>query len=357
MKINLLTFHCALNFGAVLQAYALGRVLKNMGHEVSLLDLRPPVLAGAITLNPGALWHRWNFARFVHAFCPPRVATTSQPGQLRSLAPEADVCIVGSDQVWNPEITGAFAADYFLDFVAPGCRRISYGASFGRERLDWDEGLRSDVRRWLTAFDGVSMREASGLRLLAGLGVQNASHVLDPTLLLGDFKELLPSRPSPRADLLCMVFEPREAFVQATATMAAQLSLTPVALTRRAPDPRFRGAVLPSVPEWVRRFRDSAFVVTDSFHGLAMALIFNKPFVVVPANPDRFCRLQELLASLKLEDRIFHTYEELREDSRWKSPVSYPEVNQVLMRRREDSMAFLRTQLHAGRGEEFGRVQ
>ena len=257
---------------------------------------------------------------------------------------------MGSDQVWNAEITGPFAAEYFLDFVAPGCRKIAYGASFGREDPLWDEGLKNNIRRWLATFDGVSVRERSGLRVLAGLGVQAASHVLDPTLLLGDFNELLSARPASRNELLCMVFEPRDSFNSAMIALSAHMSLTPVLLSRRATDPRFKAVPLPGVAEWAQRFRDSAFVVTDSFHGLAMALIFNKPFAVVPANRERFCRLRELLAELKLEDRIFGNYEELQADSRWKTPVPYPEVNRLLAHKREESMDFLRAQLRPGGG-------
>ncbi len=345
MKINLLTFHCALNFGAVLQTYALGRVLRSMGHSVTLLDLRPPALTEGPTFHPVGLLRRAQFARFVRRYCPPRKATTDRPGDIWHLAPTADAWVVGSDQVWNPEITGSYVADYFLQGVPSDARRVAYAASYGRDTLRWEDKLRNDVTRWLSAFDAISVREESGLRLLSDLGAREAVQALDPALLLGDFRELIGPPRAQKAELLCMVFEPRDRFVPAVTAMADALSLVPVMLTRRAPDGRFKAVRYPHVREWVRRFHEAAFVVTDSFHGLALSLIFNKPFVVLPANPDRFCRLRELLNSLGLAHRAFETYGELLTDHRWRAPVPYEEVNHLLAGHRAQSLAFLRSHL------------
>ncbi len=344
MKVNQLTFHSALNYGAVLQTYALGHVLKHLGHEVSLIDLRPPALTEGPTLHPLGLLKRWEFARFLRAHCPPKTATTDRPGEVARLAPAADAWVVGSDQVWNPEITGAFAGDFFLAGVPPGTRRLAYAASFGRDVLAWEPGLREQARRWLAGFDGISVREASGLRLCQELGAGRCEHVLDPTLLLGDFRALLPAA-RPGRDLLCMVYQPGPGFAPAAAGLARALELSPLLLGRRAGATGFRDLPHPAVTRWVRCFRDAAFVLTDSFHGLAFALIFNRPFAVVPGNPERFCRLKDLLTDLQLESRIFATYEELAGSTRWRDPVPYEEVNRRLAAQRATSLDFLRRHL------------
>lgn len=345
MKVLQLTFHCALNYGAVLQTYALGQVLRSMGHRVLLIDLRPAALTEGYTLHPLGLIKRWHFARFVRRFCPPLTAAVRRPGQLERIAEAADACVVGSDQVWNTGITGVFAADYFLDFPARGCRKIAYAASFGSEHNDWRRDEKDLLRRRLASFRGISVREASAVRSLTELGVVNVTRTLDPTLLLGDLSELLPEAPRPRRDLLCMVFEPETGFLQPALAMAEQLSLTPTVLAREAPDPRIHAVPRPAVIEWVRCFRDAAFILTNSFHGLAMALIFNKPFAVVPGNADRFCRLGELLSLLGLEDRAFGSYAELLTSQRWREAVPYDRVNTVLAGLRRQSMAFLDVQL------------
>ena len=44
MRIGILTFHCAHNYGAVLQCYALQEALKGMGHDVEIIDYQPEFL-------------------------------------------------------------------------------------------------------------------------------------------------------------------------------------------------------------------------------------------------------------------------------------------------------------------------
>ena len=345
MKVHQLTFHCPLNYGAVLQAYALGRVLKNLGHEVSLVDLRPKRLAPEFTLHPLGLLHRWKFHQFVRRFCAPLTATARWPGQAAKMAAGAEAWVVGSDQVWNPEITGVYADDYFLAQLAPGCRRVAYAASFGVTELTWPEELRKRVRYELSRFDGISVREDSGLRLCAELGVTAVEQTLDPTLLLNDFRELLPAHPRTRKDLLCMIFQPGPSFGSAVQALARQLELSPLLLARRAGGTGFRNLPHPGVTRWVRCFREASFVLTDSFHGLAFALLFNKPFAVVPANRERFFRIRELLAQLGLESRIFDSYAELQASTRWQEPIPYDEINQRLAARRQVSLAFLNRHL------------
>ena len=345
MKINLLTFHCALSYGAALQTYALGRILQGMHHKVSLINLRPPSMTPDFTLHPGACLQRWKFTRFIRTRCPPLTAPSRRPGTAVRQGPFADAWIVGSDQVWNPEITGPFVADYFLDGEAVRGRRIAYAASFGRDVLTWEDALRNDGRRWLAAFDAISVRETSGLRICHELGAHNVTQTLDPTLLLGDFSELLPGRSVQRPVLLAMVFKPGKQFVDALRHIGTEMGLHPTQLGRRAGASGFGAVPHPGVPRWVRSFHDAAFVVTDSFHGLAFALIFNKPFIVIPANPERFCRLHELLVALRLEDRIFDSYGEVLKSRRWREPVPYQEVNRLLACKRQESMDFLNRSL------------
>jgi hypothetical protein len=321
-------------------------VLRNIGHTVTLLDLRPPALVKSRWSSPLAFLMRWHCARFVRRHCPPLVATTQSAGKVLGLAPEADVWVVGSDQVWNPEITGPYAADYFLVGAPAGAKRVAYAASFGSNTLmPWDTGFREKAREWLGAFDAISTREASGLSLLAKLGVPHATRTLDPTLLLGDFGNLLRAPAQPRKELVCMVLGTGNEFAPAIAALSRRLGLTPVILARRSPDLRIRAVPCPSIVGWIRRLHEAAFVVTNSFHGLAMALVFNKPFAVQSFDHPSFCRLRELTACIGLEDRIFEDFGELATDARWMKAVSYSEVNETLGHLRRESLEFLETHL------------
>ena len=137
-KITQLTFHCSLNYGAVLQTYALGKVLVGLGHSVKILDFRPywidPVWSG---IRPRTWLVQAKFYYFWKKYLPPFTACIRDSSKLAAQCADADAVIVGSDQVWNPEITRSFADEYFLKSVPKPVSRISYAASFGISPDEW----------------------------------------------------------------------------------------------------------------------------------------------------------------------------------------------------------------------------
>ena len=156
MKIGILTFHCAHNYGAVLQCYALQEVLKGMGHTVEVMDYRPSYLKAPYDIvsfrriqsrNPIRLMkgmiseflslperiirHK-GFDRFIkEQLC------LSAPG----IPSDCDAYVMGSDQIWNPGITQGFDGVYFGYLPFPKGHRsyIAYAASMEREALDDSE--------------------------------------------------------------------------------------------------------------------------------------------------------------------------------------------------------------------------
>lgn len=120
MRIGILTFHWAQNYGAVLQCYALKRKLEELGHDVFVID-RLPRYRGVLR----ALYHRvsykhylsWiKFSRFNRVYLMPKTrAYHSSESLFRKFSKEQlDVVVVGSDQLWRWNIMGY---NYFLDFV------------------------------------------------------------------------------------------------------------------------------------------------------------------------------------------------------------------------------------------------
>src|SRR5690606_2791095 len=103
---------------------------------------------------------------------------------------EDEVFIVGSDQVWNPDLTKASALDYFFSFLPDEVKRISYAASFGNSEWIWSD-IQHDVWDCLQKFSAISVRESSGAKICEEIFNVNSSVVLDPTLILGSYKELI----------------------------------------------------------------------------------------------------------------------------------------------------------------------
>lgn len=103
MKIGLLTYHKSYNCGAVLQTYATCRLLKELGHEVELIDLRQPE---PIKLRQLIFIPRFiKFHRFCKKFYPSLTRHYKTVEELRKAKLDYDCLLVGSDQTWNPLIS------------------------------------------------------------------------------------------------------------------------------------------------------------------------------------------------------------------------------------------------------------
>ena len=115
-KVALITFHRALNYGAALQTYATCKILRDMGYEVELIDVRIAERQNLIR-RIATLLKKWRFARFRKRYYPKQTVRYHTMTEIRNNPPRADYYMVGSDQTWNPLITGEMAEAFFLDFV------------------------------------------------------------------------------------------------------------------------------------------------------------------------------------------------------------------------------------------------
>ena len=187
MKSVTVTTHKAVNYGAVLQCYALMSKLEELGHEVLIID-RLPRDQGILR----QLYHRFSykyyiswlkFARFNRQWLIPKTKRYITQRSLEKFESneKLDAVIVGSDQVWRWEIMGY---NYFLDFIRKGnIRKYAYAASFGLSHWESQELELSQVKLLLKEFDAISVREQSGVTICNQVFGVPAQLVIDPTLL------------------------------------------------------------------------------------------------------------------------------------------------------------------------------
>lgn len=217
MKIGILTFHSQLNYGGILQCWALQTALKKMGHDVFVLDRwwdaensllengydtkrlmfwLKFVIRGAMGLGDVQHYRRVKRTKlFLSEYLNLSPYHFVDWGTFKSKE-DVDVIVVGSDQVWH-------CGDYcdpspYLLIGAPNIPAISYAASFGMPNLpEWMDTLRGHedaalvYKEGLSRFHAISCREKEGVQICSELGF-NADYVLDPTQLL-DQKEWLAS--------------------------------------------------------------------------------------------------------------------------------------------------------------------
>ena len=355
MKIALITILDNINFGTILQAYALARRIEERGCEVEFIDYWRP--------NSGTWQQVWGIlrnkkrgplGRFVYAvsallLVPPikcrlrsfltrRFAFTRRYrsiGELRRRPPVADLYLTGSDQVWNSSYNNGIDPAFFLDFTS--ARKCSYAASLGMDAFP--AGQEAEALRLLQEYSEVSVRESLTCDYLRGLGVAHLSCDLDPTLLLGpqEWKQAVGhtgKRESSVPYLLVYSVEEKNnaCIFEAARAIARQRGLRlyaviggdPFKLRKFGCDKIFSFA---SVPCFLRLMIDADFVVASSFHGTVFSLNFNKEFVSIL--PDRFSvrqrSLEILFPSIAGRVKSLDPF-----DPAALSPLDYGEINRRL---------------------------
>jgi hypothetical protein len=318
MKIGILTFHWATNYGAILQAYALQTYLKKRGHDVYIINYRPKqhkktLLGCFYTLR------FWLYFNNLKAYIKERKLESFRKGflhetllyesldQLKNKPPKFNIYICGSDQIWNPFFTqngeGKATSSYFLDFGEKSVKRIAYAVSFGCEV--YPEIASSIAKKYIFDFVAISVRENSGLDIVSRIGRGDPIKLPDPTLLL--------NREEYYFGNTNLESNPKSVFIYVLRGDYKEVKKIRTHLQRyyktEDADKLF---ISISVENWVQKIKNSSFVVTNSFHGMVFSIIFHVPFVVVLSSGsdagmnDRF---KTLLTHLNLNHRMLNVYD------------------------------------------------
>ena len=333
-----------MNYGAELQAYSTIKALKMLGHDVQMIDIRlsdsrdtniKSIIAEFISsLGPA----RKKFEKFWRDNIPVTRRYHSIE-QLRESPPEADVYLVGSDQVWNPDITGRFALLYFLNFGEEKIIRGSYASSFGTE-MWYSDHLSQEVRPLLDRFSFLGCRELTGVEIMKNTFNLNSTLTLDPTLLFDTYPELT-GNISQKETLLFYPLSNDQELKKYAEGVADQLGLK---LVNNKETHKLMNRFLwdrVSVEEWVRNIAEAQFVITRSFHGLVFSILYRKPFAIIANNNNRSTRVLNLLSQLGLSDRYYDNFDSCDKAKPWDNPIDYDSVHARLSALRENSLKFL----------------
>lgn len=322
MKIGILTFHCAANFGAVLQTYGLQSYLRSLGHDVHVIDYRPeyllkPYRVFKLQLQDGnsvaklklairALMVapvRWRrnvlFDRFRKRYLNMTSLDLDSPGS------DFDAFVFGSDQIWNPRITRGFDRVYFGDFpAAMGKKKIAYAASAGSTA---NISNKAEFLSLLANLQKISVRETE----LAGYIMKDMKTdvpvLCDPVLLGGrSLYAGLAELPKVRKPYLVLFqLSRKKPVVKYAENLAKKSGMEFIELA-----PSFESLKNHSMkqifsPEqFIGYIVNAEYVLTSSFHGTVFSVLFRKNFNVISVDRDNDKRAVSLLEKLGLGDRI-----------------------------------------------------
>lgn len=342
MRVGIYTQPLRYNYGGILQTWALQTVLKRMGHEVVTFDPCPYIslsLAkkpfayckraikrlkdGKTTIRAEEKFNREHDIKIRHL--KPFIDRNVRRMEFRTIndidATHFDVLIAGSDQVWRPKYNRTYGRtiEYAFFSFASDCdvKRIAYAASFGSDEWEYTKKQTTRCAELAKLFSAISVREQSGVALCKEhLGV-HATHVLDPTLLLDkkDYEELIDkgqNTHSPSGNLLCYILDETADTTRLINHIAKEKGLIPFRANSRVTDKHadISQRIQPPVEQWLRNFRDAAFVVTDSFHACVFSIIFRKPFVVLGNKTRGVSRYESLFDMLSLRHHLLLSSQE-----------------------------------------------
>lgn len=383
-KVGILTLHFSNNYGAMYQVYALSRYVESIGGEVSVINyhmdkptiktfmfnlhllVRKIIERKAFSLsffknrnqvlNSYAEENKMN--EVFNQFRNQNLNITSEIYSYESLKKtnfDYGSIIVGSDQVWAADFVFSSPA-YLLAFAGRDINKIAYAPSFGKKKL---EGyLKGIFRKHSKNITHMSARETSGVKLVKELTGRDIPKVVDPTLLLDSYDEIISDDLVPSDKYLLCYRLDQEAdltkwFNDAVEVLANKLGLKVIYISPNSRQKFSPWEVLePSPGELLGLIKNSHLVITNSFHGTVFSLILNAQFLSFARDgyPDKQnLRMIELLDSVNLSKHFINPFASKDEilvsqaDS-----IDWKSVDKLLDSERNRSKDFLREALNLG---------
>lgn len=366
MKIGILTHPLELNYGGNLQAYALQKVLKDMGHEVLTIDRHNrkgcnsllKTLLGYIKRNiQHYIFHKnitikWNpfitdeqysiLSSETQKFIIRNINLTRKvySDELSSIDEEYqfDAYVVGSDQIW----ISTYCPNSFLDFVhRPNIKKIVYAASTSEKAAFYNNcQLLNQCRILAKDFNGISVREDSLVdKVRTKLGLE-AEFVLDPTLLLdkNDYLKVIGKSETFSPIIFSYILDWNISKNDILKELQNEIQL-PIIQGNLVDNSMLKP--YPSIDDWINNVNRASFVVTDSFHGTVFAILFNKPFIAIVNEHRGKSRFISLLKMFNLEYRLVSESDSSIITSIVHSKIDWEHVNTILDIKRKYSIDFL----------------
>lgn len=336
MKIGLLSFPYGSNYGAVLQVYALKSIIETLPDVESVYVIKREADLGNFFLKRfySAIKKKYysffesNFNHFRknHFINQTDLINTQKKVELLEKY-DFDAVIVGSDQVWRYNYSKDFGYNLFLDFVAASTKKIAYAASFGTDK--WNECSDFEtikIKQLIQRFDAISVRENTGIDLCKKVFDVEALHLLDPTIIADKsiYENLLLNsniQDNFKGSIATYILDDSKDKSRIINDVSQRMNIpTRNIYLKNHPKNLFKlksfsikDFIYPSIQFWLKGIKESDFVITDSFHGTIFSIIFRKKFIVVSNKERGISRIQSILSTFSLENRLVFSLDDLND--------------------------------------------
>lgn len=329
MKIHTITSHDVYNYGASLQAYALMHYLQTIGNEVSIIDYKPDYSKARYNfwyISPQYRWRKNPLLRFCACLllAPKRFYTYrrkkafdtfklkylhltqrfSTLAELEQVQWDAQMFIAGSDQIWNTDHENGKDPANYLSFVPLGKKRMSYAASFGIDYIKPE--FQDMIKRNLMHFQQITVREKRGVCILKQLGL-SAVQVVDPVFLLSkkEWEDLTLSPKIKEKYILVYDFGRNKMMQEFAVRYAKEHQLKIFSLNDFVSHSYADCNINNAGPrEFLGLIKNTECFISNSFHGTAFSIIFEKQFFVFNRKDAVNSRMESLMEMAGLKDRL-----------------------------------------------------
>lgn len=360
MKIGILTFHRVYNYGAVLQAYSLQKILDDLGMDNEIIDfstVKQRDFLSLYSVHNGLkrffktmlllLFHQERkrrieqFDDFINHTMKLSTKTYQNEEELAETNYLYHTFVSGSDQIWNITKKADSSDGYFLAFADENKKKISYATSIGT--ATYEQLL--NKKALLEKYQMISCRESDGAATLSRIIGKNVPVVLDPTLLV-DHRHL--------AGLITAVhwcpyllyysldgYNKKDNNINILKALSQKFNLKVLFITPEWPRHSFGQEIIDAGPrEFISLIANAALICTNSFHGTALSIKMNRPFYVLEKKNIQDTRKRSLLEQFGLINRIISNCHEIADIEDYS--IDYEPVNKKLEIFRTRSMTYIK---------------
>lgn len=357
MKIGIVTFHWSRNYGASMQTFGLKTFLEKKGHNVVLVNYKPNLskkreslsshIKGFI-LNRLLIIDAYNIRRQKKAFSDFQkeyFGTTSDLiDDIEKIDEQYDLLICGSDQIWNPNLTGnVLDKAYFGIFPNSKCTKVvSYAASIGEKHVPKE--YVKEFKEYIKNLELISVRETQMINEIRDYTEKEVVDSIDPTLLLKkqDYEKIIKSTNISQPYLL-IYQNTKNPIVYCIAEYIAKkkgIRIVEIAYRRQIGGPKRKQILNAGPKEFLQWYRNASYVVTNTFHGTVFSIIFEKEYISIPlaGREDRVLNLSE---KLSLNNRLMEKFDKASIDVVLDDSINYDSVKKKIENERKKATAYI----------------
>lgn len=319
-----------LNYGAVLTAYAISKILEI---NFNLKPLLPDNISPFFSVTGWKYRFLLPFKRKYLNMSKPKIKMK----HFLELNKDCDTFLVGSDQVFRPVYARNCLYQYFLNFVEPDKKKISISASFGvtKEKLleESDNITLNKIKESLKSFDFISVREKSGVEICKDIFDVDAEWIIDPVFILDKSyydKIAATSLKDFNNKIVSYIINQKDN--KKVVEMYCKKSKVGITELYKSKMP---------MEDWLNAIKNCELLITDSFHAVCFAIIFNKPFICTVNPHTGIARYESIFEMLQIKNQLITSeIQELNEDCIFK--IDFDSVNRLIEKERQKGLEFLK---------------